>query len=118
MSRQLSNHRPREENTWRGEEASSPFLSSCVLDISSFAPPPPSPPQTKQNNNNNKDWRLLRRMIGPTLERWVKARKETGGDGPGAGGTKVCSCYTDSSIMRLKMRKSRHLLKFNGMMQN
>ena len=44
-------------------------------------------------------------MIGPTLERFCV---ETGGDGP----------YTDSSIMSSKMRKSRHLRKFNGMMQN
>ena len=54
---------------------------------------PSSPP--KQNKT----------MIGPTLERFCV---ETGGDGP----------YTDSSIMSSKMRKSRHLRKFNGMMQN
>ena len=49
---------------------------------------------------------------------WVKARKETGGDGPGAGDIKVCPYYTDSSIMSSKMCKSRHLRKFNSMMQN
>ena len=53
-----------------------------------------------------------------TFNAWVKARKETGGDGPRVGEIKVCPCYTDSSIMSSKMRKSRHLRKFNGMMQN
>ena len=33
-----ANHRPRERHTRWEEEASSPFLSSRVLDISSFAP--------------------------------------------------------------------------------
>ena len=46
----------------------------------------------------------------------VKALKETVGDGPGAGEIKICSCYTDSSIMSSKMRSD--LRKFNGMMQN
>ena len=58
-------------------------------------------------------------MIGPTLEHsfiCVKAPKETVGDGPGAWEIKICSCFTDSSLMSSKMR--RHLRKFNGMMQN
>ena len=37
-------------------------------------------------------------------------------NGPGAGEIKICSCYTDSSMMSSKM--CRHLRKFNGMMQN
>ena len=80
--------------------ASSTFLLSPLL--------PPSPPQTKQNNNNNNktgtcyagyDW-----PYSGTFMRGPKQGKRLAG--------------TDSSIMSSKMRKSRHLRKFNGMMQN
>ena len=90
--------------------ASSTFLLSPLL------PPPPPPPQTKQNNNNKKTGAWLALLWN--VYAWVKARKETGGDGPGAAEMKVCPCYTDSSIMSSKMCKSRYLRKFNGMMQN
>ena len=92
--------------------ASSTFLLSPLL----------SPPnKTKQQQQQQQNWRLLRRLWLALLWNvyaWVKARKETGGDGPGAGEMKLCPCYTDSSIMSSKMRKSRHLRKFNGIMQN
>ena len=87
-----------------------------------FRPSSPPPNKTKQQQQQQQqNWRLLRRLWLALLWNvyvWVKARKETGGDGPGAGKMKVCLCYTDSSIMSSKMHKSRHLRKFKGIMQN
>ena len=79
-----------------------------------FRPSSPSPPPPKQNKTKQQqqNWRLLRRRWSALLWNvyaWVKGRKETGGDGPGAGEMKVFPCYTDSSIMSSKMRNSRHL---------
>ena len=93
----------------RPPRASSPFLSRTS---STFLLSP----------QKRKHWCLLRRlwlaMIRDLL--WnvyarAKARKEPGGDGPEAGEIKVRSCYTGSSIMSSKMRKSRHLRKFQTM---
>ena len=69
-----------------------------------------------------KHWCLLRKLWLATIRDllWnvyarVKARKEPGGDGPAAREIKVRSCYTGSSIKSSKMRKSRHLRKFQTM---
>ena len=96
----------------------SPLLFSPHASSTFLLSPLPTPPNKTKQQQQQKLAPATQAMIGPTLERWVKARKQTGGDEPGAGETKVCSCYTDSSIMRSKMRKSRHLRNFNGMMQN
>ena len=96
----------------------SPHASSTFL-LSPLLPPPPK--QTKKQQQQQQNWRLLRRLWLALLWNvyaWVKAREETGGDGPGAWEMKVCPCYSDSSIMSSKMRKSRHLPKFNGILQN
>ena len=103
-----------------------PFLGSQSWFL--LLPPPPLlplpsplPPRKKTKQQQQKNWRLLCRLwlaILWNVYAWVNARKENGGDGPGAGEIKVCPCYTDSSIMSSKVRKSRHLCKFNGMMQN
>ena len=69
-----------------GEEVSSPYLSSYVLDISSFAPK-----KSYDCYDGGLLWNLSAR---------VKVRKDAGGDGPGAlggGGINVRSCYTGSS---------------------
>ena len=86
--------------------ASSPFLSRAS---STFLLSP----------QKRKHWCLLRKLWLATIRDllWnvyarVKARKEPGGDRPGAGEVKVRSCYTRSSIMSSKMRKSTHLRKF------
>ena len=96
----------------------SPHASSTFLLLPL---PSPLPPRKKTKQQQQKNWRLLCRLwlaILWNVYAWVNARKENGGDGPGAGEIKVCPCYTDSSIMSSKVRKSRHLCKFNGMMQN
>ena len=41
-----------------------------------------------------------------------QGKRLAGTDHAGAGEMKVCPCYTDSSIMSSKMRKSRHLRMF------
>ena len=60
---------------WRGEEASSPFLSSCVLVISSFAPPPPTPNKTT-TTTTTKLAPATQAMIGLTLERLCVGQSE------------------------------------------
>ena len=89
MSPYLSNHRLRKGNTQRGEKAR--ILSFSLL------PPPPAKlaPATQA-------------MIGPTLE--------PGGEGPGPREIKVRSFYNGSSGS--KMRKSRHLCKFQTMISS
>ena len=99
---------PCKGNTRRGEEDSSSFLPSYVLDISSFVPPPP------QNCYSVYDWLRWGDLLFRVYAR-VKARNEPAGDGPGAG---VRSCYTGSSIMRSKMYKRRHLRKFQTMISS
>ena len=95
-----------------GEEDSSSFLSSCVLDISSFA----LRPRTKNNGACYAvyEWLLLEDLLCNVYAR-VKAGNEPAGDRPGAGEIKVRSCYTGSSVKSSKMRKSRHLRKFQAM---
>ena len=56
------------------------FLAIIIIIIIN----PPPPPQTKQNNNNNKTGATLALLWN--VYAWVKARKETGGDGPCRGG--------------------------------
>ena len=89
-----------------GDEASSPFLSSpflssCVLDICSFAP-------------TKKLWLL--RWGGTTLEP-LFARQST--EKPsGRGGDKRFVHVTLVLLMSSKMRKSRHLRKFQTMINS
>ena len=76
-----------------------------------FSSPAPRPP--------TQNWRPLLRLWLALL--WnvyarVKARKEPGGEGPGAREIKVRSCYNGSSGSR--MRKSRHLCKFQTMISS
>ena len=65
-------------------------------------------PSPKEN-----DW-LGRGTYSGTLMRMSKHGKNLAVDGPGAEKIKVCSCYTNSSIMSSKMRKSRHLRKISN----
>ena len=90
LSPLLSNHRLRKGNTQRGEKASSPFLSST---------PPPSPRKLAP---------ATQAMIGPTLE--------PGGERPGAREIKVRLC--NDGFSGWKMRKSRHLCKFQTMVSS
>ena len=64
-----------------------------------FSPPPPPPTKLAP---------ATQAMIGPTLE--------PGGEGPRAREIKVRSCYNGSSGS--KMRKSRHLCKFQTMISS
>ena len=98
-----------------GEEDSSSILSSCVLDISSFALPLRHP----QNGAYYAVYDWLRRgdPICNVYAR-VKAGNEPAGDRPGAGEIKVRSCYTGSFVKTSKMRKSRHLRKFQTMISS
>ena len=94
-----------------GEEDSSSFLSSCVLDISSFALRPRPKKMVPATQS----------MIGyyeGTYSARVKAGNEPAGDRPGAGEIKVRWCYTGSSVNSSKMRKSRHLRKFQTMISS
>ena len=88
------------------EEDSSSFLSSCVLDISSFA----LRPRPKHNGACYAvyDWLLREELLCNVYAR-VKANRT------GAGEIKVRWCYTGSSVKSSKMRKSRHLRKFQAM---
>ena len=47
-----------------------------------------------------------------------QGKRLAGTDHAGTGEMKVCPCYTDSSIVSSKVRKTRQLRKFNGMTQN
>ena len=79
--------------------------------------PPPSPPNKTKQQQQQK-LALLWPYSGTFMRGSKQGKRLAGTDHAGAGEIKVCPCYTDSSIMSSKMRKSRHLRKFNGMMQN
>ena len=87
--------------------------------LSFFLFPPPPPPPKKTTTTTTTNWRPLRRLWLALL--WnvfarVKVRKEPSGEGSGAREIKVRSCYTGSSGS--KMRKSRHLCKFQTMISS
>ena len=100
-----------------GGEDSSSFLSWCVLDISSLAlrprPKKKMAPATQSmigyDEGTYSDCNVYAR---------VKARNEAARDRPVAGEIKVRSCYTGSSVKSSKMRKSRHLRKFQTMISS
>ena len=98
-----------------GEEDSCSFLSSCVPEISSFA----LRPRPKNNGACYAvyDWLLWGDLLCNVCAR-VKAGNEPAGDRLGAGEIKVRSCYTGSSVKSSKMRKSRHLRKFQTMISS
>ena len=95
---------PREGNTRLGEEASSPFL---IVRLRHFF----FRPSKKGSCYAVYDW-LRRGDLRWNVYARVKARNEPVGDAPGAGEIKVPSRYTASSVMSSKMRKSRHIRKF------
>ena len=94
------------------EEDSFSFLSSCVLDISSFAlcsrPPPKMAPATQPMTGYYEE----------TYSALVEAGNEPARDRPGAGEIKVRWCYTGSSVNSSKMRKSRNVRKFQTMISS
>ena len=94
-----------------GEEDSSSFISSCVFGTSSFAlrPCPPPPKMIGYDEGTYSATYVYAR---------VKAGNEPAGDRPGAGEIQVRSCDTGSSVKSSKIRKSRHLRKFQTMISS
>ena len=81
------------------------FLAIIIIN------PPPPPNKTKQQQQ--KKLALLWAYSGTFMRGSKQGKRLAGTDHAGAGEMKVCPCYTDSSIMSSKMRKSTRVNIFS-----